>query len=171
MQCWKPVWAMKNTNLKVTDGKRIMMDPVNNNFLSCNFFWLWHYAASWKAELISGLYHGCSVWCEIRSYRSMLLILDAWLDSPEMILHWLFFQCLHWLPGAGCGPQALQRACSSACQQPAQRCWAMPKCFGGQILCDLAGTTQKTACAESPSRSRLVLSQRGRTPAKPVPGP
>lgn len=97
MQCWKPVWAMKNTNLKVTDGKRIMMDPVNNNFLSCNFFWLWHYAASWKAELISGLYHGCSVWCEIRSYRSVLLILDAWLDSPEMILHWLFFQCLHWL--------------------------------------------------------------------------
>lgn len=37
---------MKNTNLKVTDGKRIMMDPVNNNFLSYNFFWLWHYTAS-----------------------------------------------------------------------------------------------------------------------------
>lgn len=96
MQCWKPVWAMKNTNLKVTDGKRIMMDPVNNNFLSYNFFWLWHYTASWKAELISGLYHGLSVWCEIRSYRSTLLILDAWLDSPEMILSWLFFQCLCW---------------------------------------------------------------------------
>lgn len=64
----------KNTNLKVTDGKRIMMDAVNNNFLSCNFFWLWHYAANWKAELISGLHQGRSVWCEIRSYRSPLLI-------------------------------------------------------------------------------------------------
>lgn len=62
-----------------------MMDPVNNNFLSYNFFWLWHYAASWKAELISGLYHGLSVWCEIKSYRSMLLILDAWLHSLEII--------------------------------------------------------------------------------------
>lgn len=74
MQCWKPVWAMKYTNLKVTDGKRIMMDPVNNNFLSYNFFWLWHRAANWKAELISGLHQGHSVWCEIRSYRSTLLI-------------------------------------------------------------------------------------------------
>lgn len=32
---------MKNTNLKVTDGKSIMMDPVNNNFLSYDFFSGW----------------------------------------------------------------------------------------------------------------------------------
>lgn len=108
MQCWKPVWAMKNANLKVTDGKRIMMDTVNNNFLSYNFFWLWHCAASWKAELISGLYQGLSVWCEIRSYRFMLLLLDAWLGSPEMILSWLFFQCLHWL---GLGLDVVLRLC------------------------------------------------------------
>lgn len=134
---------MRNTNLKVTDGKRIMMGPVNNNFLSYNFFWLGYQGACWKAELISGLHQVLSAWWDqiMKAHTPHLGCLGwlPWEDFELLVLPALALSVL----GAGPGLQTAQRACSSVCQQPAQHRWAAPSCSGGWILCGLAITERE----------------------------